>query len=266
MLLFITSNGFSQDWEYLQADTVYKANRVKTCTVRFYGYQWGRFVFSFDTNGRVIEEAQFNSTGEKFYNQNIYRYNEKGKLAVITYFNYWHRENKRIVEDSLPHLALDWSTRTFHYDLNDRLIRSLFNDSTGNVVNENTYTYNPFTVHSEIFSPIDSSIVRNTTFYDAFNQIKKGNSRKEKAGEVMYDWDEFYENSYDERGRILKRKNTIPFYPKYGLEYVYGYDSKGLLMVLNSRRIDEIGDCGHQYLIYEYTYWDENCSPGTVKR
>src|SRR5258705_13256512 len=128
ILLFTTLRGFSQDWEYLQTDTVYKMNRVKTCTVRFYGHQGNRILFSFDTNGRLIDKVQFNSTGENFYNRNIFQYNEKGKLAVISYFTYWHVENNRIVQDSLQHPASHWTTCTLHYDLPDRLAHSLYTD------------------------------------------------------------------------------------------------------------------------------------------
>jgi len=265
ILLFTTLKGFSQDWEYLQTDTVYKMNRVKTFTVRFYGHQGSRIVFSFDTNGRLIEKVQFNSTGEKFYNQNLFQYNEKGKLAVINYFTYWHLENNQIVEDSLPHRGSDWATCTLHYDLSGRLTHRLFTDSAGKVSSKNTYTYNPFTMRSKMFSSIDSSIVRSTIFYDAINIIKRSNSYRVKAGKVISRWEEVYENSFDEQGGILKRKKTIPTDPGWGMEYVYEYDSNGLLMVLNSRRIDCMMDCSRQYLVYEYTYWDENRIT-TVKR
>jgi hypothetical protein len=266
ILLFATLRGFSQDLEYLQADTVYKRNRVKTCTVRFYGHHGSRIVFNLDTNGRLIDRVQFNPTGEKFYNRNLFQYNEKGKLTVITYFTYWHLENNQIVQDSLPHPVSHCTTCRLHYDLTDRLAHSLYTDSAGKVFSENIYTYNPFTLHSKIFSPIDSSIVTSTIFYDAVNVIKRNNSYREKAGKLISRWEEVYENSFDEQGKILKRKKTIPTDPRWAMEYVYEYDSKGLLLVLNSRRIDCLEDCSHQYLVYEYTYWDENCIQTTVKR
>jgi hypothetical protein len=265
ILLFTTLRGFSQDLEYLQNDTVYKMNRVKTCTVRFYGHQGSRIVFSLDTNGRVIDKVQFNPTGEKSYNQNIFQYNEKGKLTVINYFTYWHLENNRIVEDSLPHPSSDWTTCTLQYDSPGRLVQSLCTNSTGDVVSENTYTYDPLTLHSKMHSPIDSSIVTNTIFYDAANVIKRNSSYREKAGKVIK-WEEVYENSFDEHGRILKRKKTVPTDPGWGMEYVYEYGSNGLLRVLNLRRIDCLEDCSHQYLVYEYTYWSENCMQTIVKR
>jgi len=265
ILLFATLRGFSQDLEYLQTDTVYKMNRVKTCMVRFYGHQGSRIVFSFDTNGRVIDKLQFNSNGEKFYNRNIFQYNEKGKLAVITYFTYWHLENNQIVEDSLPHPSSDWTTCTLHYDSPGRLVQSLYSNSACEVFSENTYTYNPFTLQTKIYSRIDSNIVTNTIFYDAVNVIKRNSGYREKAGKVIK-WEEVYENSFDEQGRILKRKKTIPTDPSWAMEYVYEYDCKGLLTVLNARRIDCMKDCGYQYLVYEYTYWDENCIQTTVKR
>ncbi len=266
IMLFTTLKGFSQDWEYLQTDTVYKMSRVKSCTVRFYGQQGSRIVFSLDTNGRVIDRVQFNSTGEKFYNRNIFQYNEKGKIAFIIYFTYWHLENNQIVEDSLPHPASHWTTCTLHYDLSDRLAHSLYTDSAGKVSSENTYTYNPITLRSKMFSSIDSSIITSTIFYDAINVIKRSNYYREKAGKVISKWEVVYENSFDELGRIFKRKKTIPTDPNWGMEYVYEYDSNGLLMVLNSRRIDCMKDCSHQYLVYEYTYWDENCIQTTVRR
>ena len=266
ILLFGTLSAFSQDWEYLQADTVYKKNRVKTCIVRFYGQQGSRIVFNLDTNGRLMDRVQFNPTGKKFYNRNIFQYNEKGKLAVVSYFTYWHIENNQIVEDSLPHPSSHWTTCSLLYDSRDRLVHTLFTNSAGEVFSKNNYTYDPFMLHSKLYSPIDSSTVTNTIFYDAINVIKRNSGYREKAGKIISSWEEVYENTFDEQGRIFKSKKTIPTDPGWGMEYVYEYDSKGLLMVMNSRRTDCIKDCSKQYLVYEYTYWDVNCIQTTVKR
>ena len=266
VLLFISLKGVCQDWEYLQVDSVYRMNHVKTCTVRFYGHEGSRIVFNFDCNGRVIDKVQFNSTGKTLYNRHKFAYNEKGKLAIVTYFTYWHLENNQIVEDSLPHPASDWTTCILGYDSLDRLSHSLFTNLAGKVSGENTYTYNPFMLHSKIFSRIDSSTSTGIIFYDAPNVVKRYNSYREKAGKIIHNWDEEYDNSFDEKGRILKRKKTVPTDPGWGMEYSYEYDSKGLLMVLNSRRIDSKEDCSHKDLVYEYTFWDVNYVQTTVKR
>ncbi|HEX8315805.1 MAG TPA: hypothetical protein VF609_12475 [Flavisolibacter sp.] len=266
ILLFLTIKGFSQDGEYLQADTVYKMNGVKTCTVRFYGQQGSRIVFNFDITGRLIDRIQFNPRGKKFYNRHQYHYNDKGQLTLVSYFTYWHLEKDRIVEDSLTHPSSDWTTCMLNYDSGDRLVRTLFTNAAERVFSENTYTYNPLTLHSEMYSAIDSTIVTATILYDASGVVKRYNSYREKAGKVISKWEEVFENSFDKKGRILKRRKTIPSDPSWAMEYVYEYDNKGLLMVLNSRRLDCTEDCRHRELLYEYSYWEENCVQSTVKR
>lgn len=256
--LLIALTGSSQERDTFQPDSIYRINHVKTI-IRFNErtQSKAKLIYNYDRQGRWIEFILTdNFVGDKIQMKVAYTYDNTGKLVGETKTSY--AGNRMQITDS-----------KFEHDEKGRVVSNK-KSIGGQLVSEETYTYDPFIEHEKQYR--DGKVYReSTTYYEYPNYTsrytgmeladKNAKTREFKGpdGKVTtfnppqedQKWDYTFENTLDEEGRIVQRKRFSN--GELQDEITYRYNDKGLLIEKTDKMITSKFEIKE---LFEYKYWD----------
>ena len=240
-----------------QPPALYKQNGVKARIIMF---DRARFkeraaVDFFDHNGYVTEHIEYDSTGRNYIFRETFLYDSAYKIInqMVFKYGYFDTAQKKFIKYTTP----DTIRISNQYDSLKRLVKQIGKDTTGKVVLDIAYTFNPFIKTRKKFRN-DSLISETTSYYDVpsiENKFTKKYYGKDDEG--ISDYTYLFKNHFDKAGKITRRKVSYEgadekkiFYKEIDYEYMLS----GLMIkkLLTDRSDGEYWMVG---FLFDYKFW-----------
>jgi YD repeat-containing protein len=210
--LFLSLSCFSQETDTYQADSIYKANKVKSRTLVIEGaFTKQTIILKYDKFGRLSAWVMTDESGIKPQTRIVFKYDNSDKLIAEDYY----------------YGTIEGEKTKFEYDSKNRVIRKSTTYDDGKPKNETEITYEPKIVHQKEFDD-EGMLTRESHEYFEFKNITNRFAGTDYSTSGQSTWDYTFKNTFNKKGQLTTRST------KEGKQTIqtreYEYNENGLLI------------------------------------